>query len=144
MFYIKTRKPNGKVVKTEITDGNVFTLCPGCGRETPVSLPEILTDGVDALFSADIICAGCRVAKTKAHLEARIKVPLTYDGISWMVDVLEHSGHSQDLVRLYHMFDIGAPADLDPCDYAEFGKAIAKMVDGEDEADGYEKRRGLS
>ena len=144
MFDIKTRKPNGHVVRTEITDGNVFTLCPECGRETPVTLPEVPSDGVDALSPADISCAGCALAKTKGHLEARIKVPLTHDGIAWLVDVMESSGFSQDLVRLYDMFGIGAPADLDPCDYAEFGKALAKMVDGEDEADGHEKCRGLS
>ena len=144
MFYIKTRKPNGHVVRTGITDENVFTLCPECGRETSVSLPEILSDGVDALFPADIICAGCALAKTKGHLEARIKVPLTHDGIAWLVDVMESSGFSQGLVRLYDRFGIGAPADLDPCDYAEFGKALAQMVDGGDETDGHEKRRGLS
>ena len=32
MFYIKTRKPNGKTIRTEITDENVFTRCPDCGR----------------------------------------------------------------------------------------------------------------
>jgi hypothetical protein len=30
MFHIKTKLPDGSVVKPEITDGNV---CPGCGRD---------------------------------------------------------------------------------------------------------------
>lgn len=33
MFYLKTKLANGKVIKTEITDENVFTRCPDCGRE---------------------------------------------------------------------------------------------------------------
>ena len=45
MFYLKTQMPNGGVAKTEITDENVYTRCPDCGRELPVDLVEVFSDG---------------------------------------------------------------------------------------------------
>lgn len=145
MFYIKTRKPNGKVVRTEITDENTFTRCLECGRELPVDLAEILLDAEGDLFSTGIVCAGCTVKKTKPHMEAKGKVPLTYDGIVWLINILAHSGYIKDLLGLYDLFDINESVDLNPCEYAKFGKALAEIVikAGEDKASGYEERRGI-
>ena len=41
MFYIKTKLPDGKTVKTDVTDENVFTRCPECGKEIGVDLAEL-------------------------------------------------------------------------------------------------------
>ena len=45
MFYIKTKLPDGKPVKTEVTDENVFTRCSECGKEISVDLAELFSDG---------------------------------------------------------------------------------------------------
>ena len=71
MFYLKTQMPNGGVAKTEITDENVYTRCPDCGRELPVDLVEVFSDGKGDLYSTSIICSACtkqRGAK-RTHLE---------------------------------------------------------------------------
>ena len=60
MFYIKTKQHSGKMVSTEITDENVFTRCPECGREMPVDLAEIFADA-------------------KARFRALLSVPETYE-----------------------------------------------------------------
>ena len=50
MFYIKTELPDGKTVKTEVTDENVFTRCPGCGDEVSVDLAELFSDSESDLY----------------------------------------------------------------------------------------------
>ena len=55
MFYIKTELPDGKTVKTEVTDENVFTRCPGCGDEVSVDLAELFSDSESDLYGTCLL-----------------------------------------------------------------------------------------
>jgi hypothetical protein len=94
MFYLKTQMPNGGVAKTEITDENVYTRCPDCGRELPVDLVEVFSDGKGALYSTSIICSACtkqRGAK-RTHLEG---IKITVDGLALLSDTLCRAGYAK-------------------------------------------------
>lgn len=67
MFYLKVEIGEGCEIKAEITDENVFTVCPVCGKEHAIDLAEILSDGESDLFSTQIFCAECskKYQKTK-------------------------------------------------------------------------------
>ena len=88
MFYLKTELANSKVVKIDITDENVFTRCPDCGRELPVDLVEILSDGEGDLFSTSITCSACtqKRAEKRRHND-RIKI--TVDGIALLFEAVQ-------------------------------------------------------
>ena len=94
MFYLKTQMPNGGVVKTEITDENVYTRCPDCGRELPVDLVEVFSDGKGDLYSTSIICSACtkqRGAK-RTHLDG---IKITVDGLALLPRrILQRSARS--------------------------------------------------
>ena len=65
MFYIK-HENDGVTVKAEITDENVFTICPECGREHAVDLSEIFKGGDADFYSTAVYCSTCsakRVSK---------------------------------------------------------------------------------
>lgn len=54
MFYLKY---NGE--KLPIEDGNVYTICPECGREHAVDLQEILEGGDADLYGTAVYCEEC-------------------------------------------------------------------------------------
>lgn len=58
MFYVKI-KDGEKVIKEELTDENIFTMCPECGKEIQVDLAEIFPDGEIDLFGTSIMCKEC-------------------------------------------------------------------------------------
>lgn len=58
MFYIKATIADGVTLKSEITDENVFTVCPGCGNEHSVDLAAVLSGDCD-LYSTQIYCEAC-------------------------------------------------------------------------------------
>ena len=59
MFYIKTKLPDGKTVKTEVTDENVFTRCVECDAELQVDLVELASDEHFDLCGTGIYCSRC-------------------------------------------------------------------------------------
>lgn len=59
MFYVKTKINEGTEIRTEITDENVFTVCPQCGQEHAVDLSEIFSDGHSDLFGTAVYCRKC-------------------------------------------------------------------------------------
>lgn len=60
MFYVKAGKE-----KIEITDENVFSDCPVCGKEKQVDIAEI-----DDLFGISIYCFECAEKVKKSRLKA--------------------------------------------------------------------------
>lgn len=54
MFYLKH---NGE--KLPIEGGNVYTICPECGREHAVDLQEILEGGSADLYGTAVYCEEC-------------------------------------------------------------------------------------
>lgn len=64
MFYVKI-KDGEKVIKEELTDENIFTMCPECGKEIQVDLAEIFPDGEIDLFGTSIMCKECTVEYLK-------------------------------------------------------------------------------
>lgn len=56
MFYIKLNN----CTRIEITDKNVFTTCPECGKEFHVDLMELLHDSTDFdLYGTLVYCDEC-------------------------------------------------------------------------------------
>ncbi|HBL84717.1 MAG: hypothetical protein A2Y17_11335 [Clostridiales bacterium GWF2_38_85] len=129
MFYIKSKLLGGGTVKTEITDENVFTRCQKCECELPVDLVEILSDGESDLFSTSFICSRCTTKKVTDE----VIVPIIYDGIVWLENILVRSGYGEEIQYLYDSFHINSLEDLRPEEYNEFGNALAKMAIGIDE-----------
>ena len=58
MFYIKV-KESGLDLKFDITDENVYTICPDCGAEHQVDIGEILSDGFSDLYGTSVCCPEC-------------------------------------------------------------------------------------
>ena len=127
MFYIKTKQHSGKMVSTEITDENVFTRCPGCGREMPVDLAEIFTDGEGDLFRTKIFCAAC----TKASAEDRLSpkdAKLAMDGITVLANVLRKAGYWKELSALFDQFEIEDMCELEPNQMRPFSDALTSLA----------------
>ena len=127
MFYLKTKMPNGEVVKTEITDENVYTRCPDCGRELPVDLVEIFSDGKGDLYSTNIICSACTKKRAeKCRHNDRIKI--TVDGIALLSDMLCQAGYSAQVQDLFDEYEIEAVQELAPEQYDPFADALKALV----------------
>ena len=127
MFYIKTELANGKDVKIDITDENVFTRCPDCNRELPVDLVEILSDGEGDLFSTSIICSAC----TKKRAEKRRhndRIKITADGIALLLDVVYQAGYSAQVQDLFAEYEIEAVQELVPEQYESFVDALKAIA----------------
>ena len=127
MFYIKTKQYCGKTINIEITDENVFTRCPGCGREMPVDLAEIFADAEGDLFSTKIFCAAC----TKASAEDRLSpkdAKLATDGITVLANVLRKAGYWKELSALFDQFEIEDMRDLEPDQMRAFSDALTSLA----------------
>lgn len=64
MFYMKYK---GK--KLVISEDNVFTVCPRCGREHSVDLQDILMGGEADLYSTSVYCADCSRKDTEVPVK---------------------------------------------------------------------------
>ena len=127
MFYIKTKQHSGKMVSTEITDENVFTRCPECGREMPVDLAEIFADGEGDLFSTQVLCAAC--AKRSAENRRSSKDPkLATDGITVLANVLRKAGYWKELSALFDQFEIEDMCELAPNQMRPFSDALTSLA----------------
>ena len=127
MFYIKTKQHSGKMVSTEITDENVFTRCPECGREMPVDLAEIFADGEGDLFSTQVLCAAC--TKRSAENRRSSKDPkLATDGITVLANVLRKAGYWKELSALFDQFEIEDMRDLEPDQMRAFSDALTSLA----------------
>ena len=127
MFYLKTELANSKVVKIDITDENVFTRCPDCGRELPVDLVEILSDGEGDLFSTSITCSACTQKRAeKCRHNDRIKI--TVDGIALLSDMLCQAGYSAQVQDLFDEYEIETVQELAPEQYDPFADALKALV----------------
>lgn len=65
MFYVKTKINEETTITTELTDENVFTICPECGKEFAIDLYDVFADGGD-LFGTAIYCAECSSKRIKS------------------------------------------------------------------------------
>ena len=132
MFYIKIRTANGTVIKTDITDKNVFTCCPKCGKELPVDLAEFFSDGEGDLFSSGIICSAC----AKEHKKRRFldDCNITIDGLALLSDVLCQTGYGEQVQQvLYDHFMVESVGDLKPDQYRSYANALIDLAkDGGD------------
>lgn len=128
MFYIKTKLPSGKVVRTDITDENVFTSCPGCGRELPVDLAELFSDGEGDLFSTNIFCAACTTKKRNEKSRHIDGLTITADGLALLSDVLCQSGYVEQVYDLFDRFEIEAVQKLTPEQYRPFANALSDLA----------------
>ena len=126
MFYLKTKLANGKVVKTDITDENVFTRCTDCGRELPVDLVEVFSDGEGDLFSTSIICSACTKKRAeKCRHNDRIKI--TVDGIALLSDMLCQVGYSAQVQDLFDEYEIETVQELAPEQFEPFADALKAL-----------------
>ena len=103
MFYIKTKQHSGKTITTEITDENVFTRCPECGREMPIDLAEIFADGEGDLFSTQVFCAACTNESAERRLSSE-DTTTAADGITVLANVLRKAGYWRELSALFDQF----------------------------------------
>lgn len=127
MFYLKTKLANSKVVKTDITDENVFTRCPDCGRELPVDLAEVFSNGEGNLFSTSIICSACtKKSAEKCSHNDRIKI--TVDGIALLSAMLCQAGYSAQVQDLFGEYKIAAVQELVPKQYESFADALKALA----------------
>ena len=126
MFYLKTKLANGKVVKTDITDENVFTCCLECGRELPIDLVEVFSDGEGDLFSTSIICSTCakKRAEKRRHNDG---IKITVDGIALLSDMLCQAGYSAQVRDLLDEYEIEAVQELAPEQYDPFADALKAL-----------------
>ena len=127
MFYLKTKLANGKVVKTDITDENVFTCCPECGRELSIDLVEVFSDGEGDLFSTSIICSAC-TKKRSEKCRHNDGIKITVDGIALLSDMLCQAGYSAQVRDLLDEYEIEAVQELVPEQYEPFTDALKALA----------------
>lgn len=74
MFYVKQSISEDAEIRIDITDENVFTVCPECGKETSVDLTTTFS-GIDwDLLGTSVYCEKCtnkRLAEREAAEEVR-------------------------------------------------------------------------
>ena len=127
MFYIKTKQLSGKAITTEITDENVFTRCPECGREIPIDLAEIFSDGEGDLCSTQVVCAACTKGSTEKRFSSQ-DTTITVDGITILANVLRKAGYWRELSALFDQFEIEDMRDLEPEQLRPFSEALTSLA----------------
>ncbi len=65
MFYLKTKMNDETTITTELTDENVFIICPECGKEFAIDLYDVFSNDGD-LYSTSIYCAECSAKRIKS------------------------------------------------------------------------------
>lgn len=100
MFYVKSRLPDGTKINLEITDENVFTVCPDCGEEHSVNIAEVSKLNNFDLCGTVIYCADC--SKTRQQVrEAGLTVPIGLipymENGKWYVYWFDDDGERQDM-----------------------------------------------
>lgn len=123
MFYLKTKLATVKVITTDITDENIFTLCGECGRELPVDLAEVFADGEGDLFSTSILCSSCtrRRPDKRRHTDG---IKITIDGIALLSDVLCQAGYGEQVYDLFVEYELESVHDLVPEQYESFTNTL--------------------
>jgi hypothetical protein len=58
MFYVK-EKINGTTTRIDLTDENIFTICPECKKEHQINIVDVLRDGDSDLYSTSVLCVEC-------------------------------------------------------------------------------------
>ena len=130
MFYVKG-KINGKTVKTEITDENVFTTCPDCGCEEMFNLAEVFADAKEIaddsidIFGTEIVCSNCTDKRNKLP-----NAKITADGINLLLAVVYRAGYDSEgaLYRLFDEYGIKAVEELSEEDYLDFCVAVSDII----------------
>ena len=59
MFYIKAKLNENVEIRVELNDDNVFTICPMCGREHSICLPEFMDGCIDFDLVSEVYCEEC-------------------------------------------------------------------------------------
>lgn len=62
MFYVKC----GRRVRRTLRNDNIFTRCPGCGKEQVIDLWEVFRAGGD-LYTTVILCETCASKRAAAE-----------------------------------------------------------------------------
>mgnify|MGYP001329981955 FL=1 len=72
IFYVKVKLPNGKTIKHQLYDDEIYTDCGGCGKEMRVDIVEladsILNHGTD-LIGTIWYCSKECLHRTSGHLQ---------------------------------------------------------------------------
>jgi hypothetical protein len=70
MSYIKAKVSDGVSVLAELHDDNVFTRCPGCGREVGIDLAELFGNSGGDLYGTSVYCVECSKGGGAQHGQA--------------------------------------------------------------------------
>lgn len=66
MFYVKAKISDEVTINADITDENVFTVCPLCGRERAVGdISEFFKNSDIDLYSTAVYCPKCSEKRAK-------------------------------------------------------------------------------
>jgi hypothetical protein len=130
MFYIKTKLPDGKMVKTDVTDENVFTHCPECGKEISIDLAELFSDGNGDLYSSAVICEGCMAKRIKKYKHLK-DINITADALALLSEVLIEAGYGEEIHVILAGFELDDLKYLPEEQYFEFATALSDLATGE-------------
>ena len=130
MFYIKTKLPDGKTVKTEVTDENVFTRCSECGKEISIDLAELFSDGNGDLYSSAVICEGCMAKRIKKYKHLK-DINITADALALLSEVLIEAGYGEEIHVILAGFELDDLKYLPEEQYFEFATALSDLATGE-------------
>jgi len=71
IFYVKVKLPNGKTIKHQLYDDEIYTDCGGCGKEMSVDIVELavsIVNGAD-LIGTTWYCSKECLHRTRGHLQ---------------------------------------------------------------------------
>jgi hypothetical protein len=128
MFFVKTRQQSGKVVRTVITDENVFTDCPECGSELPVDLVELFADCECDFFSTRVYCASCSKNRRNKRHRFMNGMQITTEALALLADSLCDAGQGEFVKMVFDEFEIEELHELMPHQHEAFAKSLAELV----------------
>lgn len=65
MYYVKSKINDEVEIKVDITDENVFTICPVCGVEHQIDIVDVIQSGEFDLFSTAIYGNQCTIKRNQ-------------------------------------------------------------------------------
>lgn len=96
MFFVKTKLNDDTAFTVKLTEENLFTVCPDCGKAVPVNLSWVLDDGDTNLFATSAFCPECNRKRAGQwddcdNAQADVNVPALLASIAQNVRILRRT-----------------------------------------------------
>lgn len=120
MLYIKEVK-NGGIVRTDITQNNVYAKCSKCGHEFRVDLASLFRANSENPYTAEITCPKCTA-------EFFAKFAVTKEELQKLVSVFGKLGYKGKVIKLLSDYGIKSAAELENAECTIFAFDLLNRI----------------